>query len=510
LINQSIDDCRLEREFHQTALEARQRMRERIKQMDRAALLQHNQQSRLVSRRSAGKAGGTEDEVGSMANDITASLHRMTRTMQEENDKAILSHQILERSTRKLQSTNVKYDEFGGVLGETSGAIKGLWRRERSDKFWIGLALAAFAAAALHIVLARLWVPPAWLVTVPVRWALDQWWRKTPVVVKDEPLVHIDTESSIPTATNSWDVGQLYTESEGKPVKTTAKVRPEQASTEADEATMTASPDETTATEVIPQTASETTEAPVPGETLSVPEPKAEAEPVVSSAEAIPEPTMPETTEAPAEEAVAVPEPTAEPEPVIAETPDAVVTPVEAAEEPEPTTAIADMQEEAVAPVVGEEVIPIPTTLIDEGSAENLQEIVISIPTRRALAEEPTTVADTATSIPLPSDVVTETAPRAPVADETPTASLSQSYASYEEGGGGGASFSFRSSDLDGIELASDDPFNMSEPSGEAEETAAAESANGEDSHAAAIVTTEMAHNEAAASPIDAPEKEEL
>ena len=68
-------------------------MRERIKQMDRAALLQHNQ-TRLVDRRAKAKTGG-DDEVDSMANDITASLHRMTRTMQEENDKAILSHQIL-------------------------------------------------------------------------------------------------------------------------------------------------------------------------------------------------------------------------------------------------------------------------------------------------------------------------------------------------------------------------------------------------------------------------------
>lgn len=509
---------RLEREFHQMALESRKRMRERIKQMDRAALLQHNQQSRLVGRKKA-TSGNAEDEVDSMANDITASLHRMTRTMQEENDKAILSHQILERSTRKLQGTNVKYDEFGGVLGETSGAIKGLWRRERSDKFWIGLALAAFAAAALHIVLARLWVPPAWLVTVPVRWVVEQWWRKAPVIVKDEPVVHMNTET-ISTFTNSAVVEQLFTESEVKSIETKADVVQEHPSKEVHNVTKTADVEELTVAEMIPETTRESTEPPVAEETLPFSEPTAEPEPI--TVEVIPE-TAPETTEpAVVEEAPTVPEPTTEPEPIDVQPTEAAATPIEAAEEPEPMTAVTEIQDENM-PVVEEETISAPTASI-EADSENLQEIVISIPTKTASVEEPTSATEAAaetveeptpvaesTSIPIPSEVVvTETAPPAPVEESsTPAATPSESYASY----GGGASVSFQSSDLDGIDLASDDPFNMSDPSAEAEEpAAAAESINAEESSTpVAAAPSEEVHNDAMASPsTDAPEKEEL
>lgn len=145
---------RLEKQFQTTVLDTRKRLKERVRSMDRSELLHR----RVLPGAATRPADSTQ--VDNLASQVTTSLRRVKQNMQDEIEKSILSYQILERSTKRLNDTGKQYDEFGGVLGRTRTALKQLWRRERADQYWISGAFLVFGLSAAYVFAKRIWIPP--------------------------------------------------------------------------------------------------------------------------------------------------------------------------------------------------------------------------------------------------------------------------------------------------------------------------------------------------------------
>lgn len=144
----------LERQYQLSILEARKRAQQRLKTIDRSSLL-HRRSNVSNTLQSADKPAN-ETETDSMAQSVTNSMNRVKQNLKDEIDKSILNYQILERSTKRLRATNRQYERFEGILGGTRAALKELWRRERSDQFWIMAAFGLFVSAAVYILVQRL------------------------------------------------------------------------------------------------------------------------------------------------------------------------------------------------------------------------------------------------------------------------------------------------------------------------------------------------------------------
>lgn len=168
------------------ALGTKKRLQEKLRSMDRSALLHR----RHVQSNNTTNGPSDSSQVDSMAADVTASMTRTKQSLREEIDKSILSYQIMERSTKRLQATNKKQVELGssGVLGRTRQAMRELWRRERADQFWITAAFGVFAAAAFYVLSQRIWAPPVMTIA---RSGWEMFMKKEPVVlVENTPPVH--------------------------------------------------------------------------------------------------------------------------------------------------------------------------------------------------------------------------------------------------------------------------------------------------------------------------------
>ncbi len=139
-----------------------------MKKMDRSELLHRNHTWAAIS------GGSDTAKTEGLAKDVTDSMRRLKKNLADELDKSLLNYQILERSTKRLQSTNKQYEQFNGVLATTKATLKDLWRKERSDQFWISAAFGAFISMAVYILWQRLRISSIFMLLNPVLLAIYQ------------------------------------------------------------------------------------------------------------------------------------------------------------------------------------------------------------------------------------------------------------------------------------------------------------------------------------------------
>lgn len=140
--------------LHQCILEARAAANRPVSR--RAELLRRRAVPSGGEGARTGTAGATPAD--SLAQDISDSLREMASTMQEELLRSETSYSILQASSKRMAATGAQYQSLGGVLGSSARLIRELWRRERSDRWLIFVALAIYGLVLLYIASRRLWL----------------------------------------------------------------------------------------------------------------------------------------------------------------------------------------------------------------------------------------------------------------------------------------------------------------------------------------------------------------
>jgi len=98
------------------------------------------------------------DPAASLAQEISTSLRAMNSTLQDEVLRGENSLEILQRSAKRMEATGGLYHGFDSVLSTSKRLIKGLWTRERTDRWMIMAVLGLFYLVLVYIAMERLWL----------------------------------------------------------------------------------------------------------------------------------------------------------------------------------------------------------------------------------------------------------------------------------------------------------------------------------------------------------------
>ena len=100
----------------------------------------------------------SSDPAASLAQEISTSLKTLNSILQDEVLRGENSLEILQRSAKRMETTGELYHGFGGVLATSKRLIKGLWIRERTDRWMIMAVLGLFYLVFTYVVMERLWL----------------------------------------------------------------------------------------------------------------------------------------------------------------------------------------------------------------------------------------------------------------------------------------------------------------------------------------------------------------
>ncbi|KAF8316838.1 Sec20-domain-containing protein [Clavulina sp. PMI_390] len=114
-----------------------------------------------------------EDAVMHASEAVTDALRQTTQLMQQELERSILSTQLLEESTKTMQSTSDLYTTFGTLLTTSKTLIASLQQADWLDRMIIFSSLAIFLLAVAYIVKKRvidrgLWLAFWWVKYLPM------------------------------------------------------------------------------------------------------------------------------------------------------------------------------------------------------------------------------------------------------------------------------------------------------------------------------------------------------
>lgn len=148
--------------------------------------------------------------VDSLAQDISDSLRDLSRKMQDEIIRSEGSFDVMKQSARRMRGVVEQYGMFGGVLTTSKKMIGNLWRRERSDRTMIMVALAFYFLVILYIAGKRLWF--AKIILPWIYRFIGLFWRVTKMVIvrKTDKVAEV-IESTLPTAISEMVIDVIAT-----------------------------------------------------------------------------------------------------------------------------------------------------------------------------------------------------------------------------------------------------------------------------------------------------------
>lgn len=114
---------------------------------------------------------GPKGTTQSMGEGISKDLRAMAQSLQEEILRSETSYQLLDRSSRRLKTTNDTFLSLTPLISTSGRLIRGLWRRERNDQFWIMAAIGLYSLIVVYILGRRLWL--AGLATKFMAWIIS-------------------------------------------------------------------------------------------------------------------------------------------------------------------------------------------------------------------------------------------------------------------------------------------------------------------------------------------------
>ncbi|KAF9535608.1 Sec20-domain-containing protein [Crepidotus variabilis] len=138
-----------------------------------------------ISEKQTSSEKTTEDVLMKANSDVTDALRRTVALMQSELEKSVLSTQLLDSSTKSLESTSFQHDALSSVMTTSKHLITALEKSDWLDKLLILSAFSFFILVVLFIVKQR-------IVDKSIRIAF--WWTRFIPSFGDDAALLSETE----------------------------------------------------------------------------------------------------------------------------------------------------------------------------------------------------------------------------------------------------------------------------------------------------------------------------